>query len=223
MFIDLSQTLEDGMVGFRVSNEDGSTTAYTAEVRPFLTHEASKPKFGGQACFEITEVRFQTSVGTYIDSPYHRFPDGKDIAAIQVDEVVADGVLVDVTGLDPWQSVGADAVPADVTGKAVLFRFGWDRHWGAEAYHAYPFLHAATIDRLVASRPALVGVDTINIDDRHDLSRPAHTRLLGAGIYVVENLCNLGALEDQRFRFFAVPVKVKGAAAMPVRAFAELT
>src|SRR2546427_372063 len=59
-------------------------------------------------------------------------------------------------------------------------------------------------------------------DDAKDGARPAHTILLGAGIPIVEHLCNLGALPQSGFRFFAVPVKVKGMGSFPVRAFAAI-
>ena len=80
LFIDLSYDLEDNMPGFKIKNKDGTVTQYTAKIRPFLTHEESKPKFQGKCSFEITEIQLQTSIGTYLDSPYHRYPDGRDIS-----------------------------------------------------------------------------------------------------------------------------------------------
>src|SRR5262249_29602604 len=107
-------------------------------------------------------------------------------------------------------------------GRAVLFNFGWSRHWGREEYQSYPHLSSELIDRLIERRVKLVGVDTVNIDDKRDMSRPAHTKLLRAGILILENLCGLEPLEGRDFRLFAVPWKAKNAAALPVRAFAEL-
>jgi arylformamidase len=72
---------------------------------------------------------------------------------------------------------------------------------------------------LVAGGAALVGIDSLNIDDDKDGTRPAHTVLLAAGIPIVEHLCELGALPDAGFRFFAVPARVKGLGSFPVRAF----
>ncbi len=66
---------------------------------------------------------------------------------------------------------------------------------------------------------ALVGIDSLNIDDTTDGRRPAHTILLGHDIPVVEHLTNLDRLPDEGFRFFAVPVKVKALGSFPVRAF----
>lgn len=223
-FIDLSHTFEDGMPGFKLKNEDGSFTQYTARIRPFMTHRESAPKYQGKASFEVTEISFQTSIGTYLDSPYHRHPDRRDIGQIRLEEVILPGVVIDARGRQPFEAVGPDVLPegVDLAGRAVLFNFGWDKHWGTDQYHAYPFIGGAVIERLVEAGAGLVGVDTINVDDSHDLARPAHTLFLRRDILIVENLANLDQLYGKRFRFFAVPIRAKGVAAMPVRAFAEV-
>src|SRR5437660_123479 len=111
----------------------------------------------------------------------------------------------------------------DVEGKAVLVHTGWDVHWRTERYGTgHPFITRAAAEHLVAAGAALVGIDSLNIDDATDGARPAHTLLLGAGIPIVEHLCGLRALPDAAFRFFAVPVKVRGMGSFPVRAFAVL-
>lgn len=223
-FIDLSHTFEDGMPGFKLKNEDGSFTQYTAQVYPFMTHEQSKPKFEGLAAFEITEIRFQTSIGTYLDSPYHRYETGRDISQIALEEVILPGVVVDVRGRDAFEPVGSEVLPSeiDLAGKAVLFNFGWDQYWGSEAYQAYPFISTALIETLLQAGVKLVGVDTVNIDNSRYLSRPAHSQFLKNEVLIVENLTNLDQLHGHQFRFFAVPIKGKRVAAMSVRAFAEV-
>src|SRR5712691_1853471 len=67
---------------------------------------------------------------------------------------------------------------------------------------------------------ALVGIDSLNIDDDSDGTRPVHTTLLAAGIAIVEHLCGLDRLPESGFRFFAAPPKVRGIGSFPVRAFA---
>jgi kynurenine formamidase len=107
--------------------------------------------------------------------------------------------------------------------KAVLIHTGWDRHWRTDDYFEnHPFLTAAAADRLASAGAALVGIDSHNIDDTRTRTRPVHTRLLGAGVLIVEHMTNLGALPDRGFRFSAVPPKVKGMGTFPVRAFAEV-
>lgn len=212
------------MPGFRMEDEDGTITEYTAEIRPFLTHEESKSHYGGESAFEVTEVTFQTSVGTYLDSPYHRYPDGRDIGDLDIDELVLPSVVVDARGLEPHDELGVNVLPTDhnLTNRAVLFNFGWDDYWGTEKYRSYPYISDALIDRLLDENVGLVGVDTINIDDHRNPSRPAHTRFLDEEIFIVENMTGLDALHGESFRLFAVPIKATRTAAMPIRAFAEL-
>ena len=109
----------------------------------------------------------------------------------------------------------------DVGGRAVLVRTGWDVHWRTPTYLAgNPFLTAAAAEHLAAEGAALVGIDSLNIDDIGDPTRPVHSALLGSGIPIVEHLCGLGDLPDSGFKFFAVPVKVRNFGTFPVRAFA---
>jgi kynurenine formamidase len=121
-------------------------------------------------------------------------------------------------------AIGPEAFAGrDVAGRAVLVRTGWDIHWGTSTYlSGHPFLTDAAAKYLVNGGAALVGIDSLNIDDIDDGARPVHSRLLGAGIPIVEHLCDLGSLPDEGFRFSAVPAKVAGMGSWPVRAFAEL-
>ncbi len=226
-FIDLSQAIEDGMPGFRMHDANGHLTEYSAHVRPFLTHEQSRVFYDGKAEFEITELTLQTSVGTYIDSPYHRHAGMRDIGQIELDEVILPGVVIDARGRSAWEIVDLtdELNTLDLDGKAVLINFGWDQHWGTEMYYAYPFIARDTIERVIGAGAKLVGVDTLNIDSARDPERPAHTRLLAENRFIVENLRGLDQLypHNTAFTFFAVPLRVRGAAAMPLRAFAMVT
>ena len=85
----------------------------------------------------------------------------------------------------------------------------------------HPHLTPEAVDFLVEQQPALVGIDSVNIDDTATGERPVHTGLLGAGIYVLEHLRGLAQLDGPNFEVFAVPVKVAGMGTFPVRAFAR--
>lgn len=222
--IDLSHVFEDGMPGFTVKAPDGEAVRFTASVRPLLTHEESARYYEGKASFEITTVSFQTSIGTYLDAPRHRYPEMRDIAALTLDELIRPGVVIDATHARAGQAVEADEVdlPHDLAGHAVLIRFGWDRYWGSDEYENYPFIGRSLIALLIERGAKIVGVDSFNIDSRADPERPAHSEFLRHDILIVENLRNLDRLPARGFRFYAVPIKARGAAAMTVRAFAEV-
>lgn len=74
----------------------------------------------------------------------------------------------------------------------------------------------------MAHGAALVGIDAANIDDMTDPTRPAHTRLLAAGIPIVEHLTGLDQLPPTGARLTAVPLRIHGFGTVPVRAFARI-
>jgi kynurenine formamidase len=162
------------------------------------------------------------NTGTYIDSPYHRYRDGTDLAALPLESLAAlEGLVVRATQRS-GRAIGPEMFAGcDVRGKAVLVQTDWDRHWRTDQYfEGHPFLTAAAARALVEGGAALVGIDSLNIDDTDDGTRPVHTALLGAEIPIVEHLCGLRELPDSGFRFYAVPVKVRRFGSFPVRAFA---
>lgn len=220
MLVDLAHPISDGMAAY--------PGLPSARVRPVVTHEGSRAGYEGRAEFCLTEVAFASNTGTYLDSPWHRYPDGPDIGALPLEAlaalpgVVLDGVA-DGSGVVTLGTLAAASSPGSLAGHAVLVRTGWDAHWGTDAYWHGPHLSAEAVELLVEERPALVGVDFANVDDTTDPARPAHTALLGAGVLVVEHLTGLDRLPAQDFRFHCVPLAVHGAASMPVRPYAELT
>ncbi len=213
--IDLSHPLEEGM-----TTHPGIPGPH---IEPFLTRAASAGHYAPGVSFELTRVGMVTSIGTYVDAPAHRHEGLADLAALPL-ERYADlaGLVVDARpGLG---AIGPESLAGlDLSGRAVLFRTGWDVRWGSAAYwEPGPFLTAQACCRLVEGGVTLVGVDFGNVDDRGDLARPAHTLLLAAGLGVVENLCGLEQLPAEGFSFHAVPVAVRGGVSFPVRAYAIL-
>jgi kynurenine formamidase len=213
-FLDLSHTIEHGM-----TTHPGLPGPLICD---FLSREASRGRYAPGVEFQIGKIEMVANTGTYVDSPFHRYADGKDLSALPLESLAGlEAVLVEGARSGP---VGRDAFSGrDVRGKAVLVRTGWDAHWGTPAYLANnPFLTAEAAAYLVAHGAALVGIDSVNIDDLGDLARPVHSALLGAEIPIVEHLCGLGQLPAEGFRFTAVPPKVAGFGTWPVRAFATL-
>ena len=214
--IDLSHTIEDGLITYK-----GLPAPIVCD---HLSRGQSRALYAEGTEFHIGRITMVANTGTYIDSPYHRYADGKDVAGFELDEVAElDGVLMRVAGMD-GRAIDRNAfLPIDVRGKAVLVHTGWDRHWRTDAYfEGHPFLTEDAALHLRDHGARLVGIDSLNIDDIADLRRPVHSILLRAGIPIVEHLCGLEQLPEATFRFSAVPVKVKGMGTFPVRAYATV-
>lgn len=211
-FVDLSHTVEHGMVTYK-----GMPGPIISEYR---SRKASSEYYAKGTEFHIGRIEMVANTGTYVDAPFHRFPNGEDLSGLPLES------LADVPGIcintESSRAVGPESFDGrDMAGKAVLVRTGWSRHWRTENYFEDPpFLTGKAAEMLAKSRPALVGIDSMNIDDIHDMTRPVHTLLLEANIPIVEHLTNLGEIPAEGFRFFAVPVKVKMFGSFPVRAFA---
>jgi arylformamidase len=215
--IDLSQIIVPGMLLF-------SAKAPQPRIGTWMSHAqaAASGNYEGCTC-EITEVQFVTSLGTYMDSPYHFNPAGVTIDRLRLEQLVLPGVVVDCSNAKAREPIGPDRLAGiDVAGKAVLFRTGWSRFWGQPEYMNFPYLTGETAVALRDRGAKLAGVDFLVIDDTTNPRRPVHVTLLHSDILIVENLTNLGALATTGFTFHAAPVKVAGAAAFPVRAYAVI-
>ena len=214
--IDLSHVIEHDMITFK-----GLPGPHICD---YWTREASAAKYDDESSFQIGRIDMVANTGTYVDSPFHRYAEGKDLSELPLGSLAdLDGVVVRA----PFEGGLAVDVAAfagvDVRGRAVLVHTGWDRHWRTEAYCSdHPFLTAAAAQWLATNGAAFVGIDSHNIDDTAQRSRPVHTTLLGADIPIGEHLTGLGGLPDRGFRFSAVPPKVKGMGTFPVRAYARL-
>ena len=213
--VDLSHPIEDGMITY--------TGLPGPKISDHLSREASRGHYAEGTTFQIGKIEMVANTGTYIDAPFHRYADGKDLSQFDLGSVAnLDGL---VFRADPeTRAILPDFFQdRDVRGKAVLIHTGWDRHWSTGQYfEAHPFLTRESAEHLKSAGAALVGIDSLNIDDNTDGARPAHTVLLGAEIPIVEHMCNLDRLPRTGFKFFAVPAPVKGMGSFPVRAFAIL-
>jgi len=191
------------------------------KVEILLDYEASHERYQNQAEFYIASLHLCGNTGTYVDAPRHRYRSGIDLAGLSL-ELLANLPTLVIDATKAGRAIGGDAFRAlDLTGRAILFRTDFSKHWGTPAYFAdNPFLTADAAELLVSKQPAFVGIDSLNIDDTGDPSRPAHTKLLGAGIPICEHLTNLEALPAIGARLHAVPIAWVGGATFPVRAYA---
>jgi len=210
--VDLSHVVSDGLV-----THPGLPAP---AIGTHLSRPASASHYAPGTTFHIGRIEMVSNTGTYLDAPFHRFDGASDLADLPL-ERLADlpGVAIDVG--EGARRIDVELPPRDLRGHAVLFRSGWSRHFATPRYaDGHPFLAGVLAEALVARGAALVGIDSLNIDDTADGTRPVHTALLRAGIPIVEHLTGLAALPREGFRFFAVPVKVRGMGTFPVRAFA---
>jgi arylformamidase len=214
--IDLSHTVEDGMITYK-----GLPAPIICD---YLSREASRTRYAPGTEFQIGKIEMVANTGTYLDSPFHRYPDGADLSQLKL-ESLADLDCVVVRVIDR-RDRAIDRLPIDLAtlrGKALLIHTGWDVHWRTDQYfESHPHLTGELATALVNAGVTLVGIDSFNIDSIDDGTRPVHSALLGAGIPIVEHLCGLGTVPNSSARFFAVPVKVKGMGTFPVRAFAKV-
>ena len=214
--VDLSHVIEHGMTTYK-----GLPGPHICD---FWSREGSVQNYGDGSSFQIGRIDMVANTGTYVDSPFHRYAEGKDLAELPLT------CLADLPGIvvrRPYENGLATDAPDldrfDVRGKAVLIHTGWDRHWRTDAYGAdHPFVTAAAAQWLVDEGAALVGIDSNNIDDTRGRSRPVHTSLLAAQIPICEHMTGLERLPDSGFRFTAAPPKVRGMGSFPVRAYAVL-
>jgi kynurenine formamidase len=210
--IDLSHPIRDGMITY--------PGLPAPEISDHLTREAAEASYGPGTTFHIGRISMVANTGTYLDSPFHRFADGDDLAQLPLSKLVdLEGLCVDLG--DASALTPEHLEPHDVAGKALLVRTGWDRHWETPAYAVdAPFVSAAATEWLVRAGVVLVGIDSINIDDMSDTTRPAHTGLRAAGIPIIEHMCGLDQLPETGFRLHAAPPRVERFGTFPVRVYA---
>jgi len=195
------------------------------QVGAFLSRAESRKNYAPGTEFHVGRIEMVANTGTYVDAPFHRFSGGKDLAELPLASLADLPGVVFRPDMGQGRGVGPELFQGhDLAGKAALIDTGWSAHWGQPRYlEANPFLTGAAAEYLRDAGVALVGIDSVNVDDLEDRQRSAHTVLLGAEIPVAEHLCGLNALPDQGFRFFAVPVKVRRLGTFPVRAFAIIS
>jgi arylformamidase len=213
MLVDVSHTVEHGMITYK-----GLPAPLICD---FLSREQSRSLYAPGTEFHIGKIEMVANTGTYLDSPFHRYADGKDLSELSLERLAdLDAVVVSADRAKNRAIDRSRFKELDIRGKAVLVRTGWDVHWRTDQYfEGHPFLTRDAADYLVEAGAVLVGIDSLNIDDTGDLARPVHSVLLAADIPIVEHLRGLDQLPKADFRFFAVPVKVRNMGTFPVRAF----
>ena len=214
--IDLSHTIEDGLVTYK-----GLPAPIICD---YLSREKSRENYAPGTEFHIAKIEMIANTGTYLDCPYHRYPTGKDLSEVGLEDFTdLDGMVVRVDHHHTL-AIGVEFLQGkEIRNQAVLVHTGWYQHWNTERYYTgHPFITEDAAVFLKDQGAKLVGIDSMNIDDTRGKSRPVHSTLLAADILIVEHLCNLGQLPDNGFTFNAIPPKFKGVGTFPVRAMARI-
>lgn len=215
-FVDLSHTITDGLVTYK-----GLPAPIICD---YLSREKSREIYEGGTEFQIGKIEMVSNTGTYVDCPFHRYEDGKDLSQVAIESMAdLDGIVIRA---DYRKTLAVDATffkEKEIRGRAILVHTGWDAHWNTEAYfQGHPYLTEEAAHYLQERGVRLVGIDSMNIDNTTGKSRPVHSTLLASEILIVEHLCNLGSLPDEGFTFTALPPKFRGVGTFPVRAMAKL-
>ena len=216
MIIDLSHTIRAGMTTYPGLPAPALT--------PHLTRDDSRSIYAPGTEFAMDIITMIGNTGTYLDSPFHRYADRGDLASLELETLVdLPAIVVHRPGTSS-RAIGVEEIPDSVgAGSAVLFHTGWDRHFGTDAYgQGAPFVTTEAAHELAHRGVALVGIDSVNIDDTAPKSggeRPAHSILLHRGIHIVEHLTNLAAVPERGARFTAAPPRIEGFGTFPVRAY----
>jgi kynurenine formamidase len=208
--IDLSHVIEAGMTTFK--------GLPGPQICDYWTREASATGYDDGSSFQIGRIDMVANTGTYVDAPFHRYADGKDLAALDLASLAClDGIVVRRPHAAGLATDAADLGGLDVRGKggADPHRLGPALAPGGVSSRS-PLSDEAAAAWLVARRGvSSASTATISTTPR-TRARPVHSLLLGADIPIGEHLTNLGALPDTGFRFFsAVPPKVAGMGTFP--------
>ncbi len=214
--IDLSHTIEHGLVTYK-----GLPAPIICD---YLSRENSKQYYADGTSFQIGKIEMVSNTGTYIDCPFHRFENGKDLSEVGLESFVdLPACVISVPFTETIEITASHLQNWEIRNKAVLIHTGWDSHWNTALYYEnHPFLTEEAAVYLRDCGVKLVGIDSHNIDDTRGKGRPVHTTLLGAEILIVEHLCNLYTLPKAGFTFSAIPPKFKGVGTFPVRAMAKI-
>jgi len=214
--IDLSHEIYDGLVTYK-----GLPAPIICD---YLSREESRKHYAPGTEFQIGKIEMIANTGTYIDCPFTRYTDGKDLSQVELPAFAdLEAVLIRQDYRKDLAVTGAAFKDLDVAGKAVLVHTGWAERWATDAYfELHPFLTEDAAIFLRDHGARLVGIDSINIDDIRTGARPVHSTLLQEEILIVEHLCHLESLPERGFTFSAIPPKFKGVGTFPVRAFASL-
>jgi len=165
--------------------------------------------------------------GTHMDAPFHFVKDGLKIHQIDANRFVRDAVILKLKK-GPNQSITKKdiiqfekkfgKIPNDAT---IIIATGWYKNLIKKTYfEKNPGLSSSAADYLSSKKINLVGIDSPSIDVGSNKEFSVHKILSKNNIIIVENLANLEKIKGSKFKFIALPLKLKDATGSPIRAIA---
>jgi len=159
-------------------------------------------------------------VGTHMDAPLHMIDGGKKIDELDIHNFFGSGVLIDARGKATVDSTVLEGVDIPEGAVVLIFTGFGSKFHDSEYFEKSPAVTEDFAQAMVTHKVKIVGMDTSGPD--HDQPWPTHKVLLGSGITILENLCNLDKLTDIKdFEVIALPAKLQADAA-PTRVVAKI-
>lgn len=174
----------------------------------------------------ISEIMFlSTHTGTHIDAPFHFNPNGQTIDQVEINRYICKNALLLKIEKDSNQMITSHDIKVNSKyeikeNDTVVFSTGWERRVGEKDNYMNnnPGLSKDAAEYLVDKKINAVAIDGPSIDIGTGSGFIVHKVLLTNQILVIENLCNLYRLENQRFTLLITPLKLVGASGSPIRA-----
>lgn len=177
---------------------------------------------------ETRKVTLGTHTGTHIDAPLHFLPKGKTIDRLPLDILIGEAVLLDFSDKGEKCCIQLQELKEklqnvdDIT--RVVIKTNWSDKWRQKCYYSdYPFLSEEACQWLIENGIKLLAMDTPSPDNpeydaKSENDSPNHQRLLSHEVIIVEYLTNLKEINQEKFYFIALPLKLFGCDGSPARA-----
>ena len=212
---DLSLTIEEGMMTF-----------------PTHWHPVVEITILGRHGIEGRETRrlvLGTHTSTHTDAPLHFVPKGRSIDEVPLDLLIGPATVVNFSPCRALQVITSADLEAKLGGKVpkrLILRTDWSEYFGQMTFYTqYPFFSEDAAEWLAKNGVRLIAMDTPSPDNpAHsrgtNKDSPNHKVLLGAGVVLVEYVCNLKALTASEVDLVVLPLKLKGCDGSPARCVA---
>ncbi|HKK82957.1 MAG TPA: cyclase family protein [Atribacterota bacterium] len=174
--------------------------------------------------YRETEITLYSHTGTHIDAPGHMLEQGNFLENIEIDSFLGKAIILNFDNRkNPLINLDSLKQHQDKINKVefVIINTGWGAYWGQNQYYEnYPYLGNEAAEWLSEFNLKGIGIDTISIDRSDTNNFIVHKTLLAKNIIIIENLTNLGSVQNDYFMLSVLPLKYKNADGSPVRAIA---